>query len=155
MWETSRPCFKPHRGWSGGAIVLGKLPVPGRPTVWMIVGQGPIALAADAGVLDIFTLLYLFSPLSPSRWETARYKLNPKQPTNQPTSNLITGKHSAALILFTANSLFQELVGIKGRKKVLSTVIQIIYTVDGISAESWFQNLESRFSVKILRKIHY
>ena len=23
------------RGWSGGAMVLGKLPVPGRPTTWI------------------------------------------------------------------------------------------------------------------------
>ena len=55
-------------GWSGGAMMLGKLPVPGRPTIWMIVGQGPTALAVGAGggCLDIFTLLYLFSPLSPS-----------------------------------------------------------------------------------------
>ena len=77
-------------------MVLGKLPVPGRPTVWMIVGQGPIALAVGAGggCLDIFTLLYPFSPLSPSLWETTRYRLkyclkgslNPKQPTNQPTN---------------------------------------------------------------------
>ena len=52
-------------------MVLGKLPVPGRPTIWMIVGQGPIALAVGAGCLDIFTLLYPFSPLSPSLWETA------------------------------------------------------------------------------------
>ena len=37
------------RGWSGGAMVLGKLPVPGRPTIWMIVGQGPTALAVGAG----------------------------------------------------------------------------------------------------------
>ena len=37
------------RGWSGGAMGLGKLPVPGRPTFWMIVGQGPIALAVGAG----------------------------------------------------------------------------------------------------------
>ena len=73
-------------------MVLGKLPVPWRPTIWMIVGQGPIALAvgADGGYLDIFTLLYLFSGLSPSLWEMARYRLkyflkgsrNPKQPTN-------------------------------------------------------------------------
>ena len=58
-------------------MVLGKLPVPGRPTIWMIVGQGPIALAVGAGGgwLDIFTLLYLFSSLSPSLWEKARYKL--------------------------------------------------------------------------------
>ena len=78
--------------WSGGAKVLGNLPVPGRPTIWMIVGQGPIALAigAGGGCLDIFTLLFLFSSLSPSLWETARYRLKyclkgPLNPNNQPT----------------------------------------------------------------------
>ena len=30
-------------------MVLGKLPVPGRPTIWIIVGQGPTALAVGAG----------------------------------------------------------------------------------------------------------
>ena len=30
-------------------MVLGKLPVPGRPTIWMTVGQGPIVLAVGAG----------------------------------------------------------------------------------------------------------
>ena len=39
----------PFWGWSGGAKVLGKLPVPGRPTIWIIVGQGPTALAVGAG----------------------------------------------------------------------------------------------------------
>ena len=73
--------------------MLGKLPVPGRPTILITVGQGPTALAVGAGggCLDIFTLIYLFSSLSPSLWETARYRLkyclkgplNPKQPTNQ------------------------------------------------------------------------
>ena len=55
-------------------MVLGKLPVPGRPTIWMIVGQGPIALTvgADGGCLDIFILLCPVYPLSPSLWETAR-----------------------------------------------------------------------------------
>ena len=49
-------------------MVLGKLPVPGRSTIWMMVGQEPIALAVGAGggCLDIFTLLCPFSPLSPS-----------------------------------------------------------------------------------------
>ena len=49
-------------------MVLGKLPVPRRPTIWIRVGQGPTALAVGAGVgcLDIFTLDYPFSPLSPS-----------------------------------------------------------------------------------------
>ena len=49
-------------------MVLGKLPVPGRPTIWMTVGQGPAALAVDAGglCLDIFLssiLSLLFLPL--------------------------------------------------------------------------------------------
>ena len=44
-------------------MVLGKLPVPGRPTVLITVGQGPIALAVGAGGggLDIFTIIYPFS----------------------------------------------------------------------------------------------
>ena len=54
------------RGWSDGAMVLGKLPVPGRPTILITVGQGPIALAEEAGggSLDIFTLIYPFSSFS-------------------------------------------------------------------------------------------
>ena len=73
-------------------MVLGKLPVSGSPTIFITVGQGPIALAVGAGegAFDIFTLIYPF-PLSLSLWETARYRLkyclkgplNPKQPTNQ------------------------------------------------------------------------
>ena len=58
-------------------MVLGKLPVPGRPTILITVGQGPIALAVGAGGggLDIFTLIYPSFPLSPSLWEMARYRL--------------------------------------------------------------------------------
>ena len=73
--------------------MLGKLPVPGRPTIWIRVGQGPTALAVSAGggCLEIFTLDYPVCPLSASLWETSRYRLkyclkgplNPKQPTNQ------------------------------------------------------------------------
>ena len=76
-------------------MVLGTLPVPGRPTIWITVGQGPTALAVAAGrgCLDIFTLVYPFCPLSLSLWERARYRLkycpkellNSNQPTKQPT----------------------------------------------------------------------
>ena len=47
-------------------MVLGKLPVPGRPTILIPVGQGPIVLAVGTGGcgLDIFTLIYPFSPSS-------------------------------------------------------------------------------------------
>ena len=63
-------------GWPGGAMALGNLLVPGRPTVWMIVGLGPTALAVGAGgiCLDIFTLIYP-SLLSSSLWEMARCRL--------------------------------------------------------------------------------
>ena len=52
----------------GGAMVLGKLPVPGRPAIWITVGQGPTALAVSAGggCLDILLssiLSFLFLPL--------------------------------------------------------------------------------------------
>ena len=86
-------------GWSGGTVVLGKPPVPGRSTILITVGQGPIALAVGAGGggLDTFTLIYPFFSASPSLWETARYRLkyclkgllNPNnQPTNKPMFDL-------------------------------------------------------------------
>ena len=45
-------------------MVLGKLPVPGHPTIWITVGQGPAAhaLGAGGGSLDIFTLIYPLFP---------------------------------------------------------------------------------------------
>ena len=87
-------------------MALASLPVPGCPTIWMIVGQGPTSLTVGAGggCLDIFTIICPFSSLSPSLWETARYRLiyclkgplNPKQPINQPTNqgNLIDKTNS-------------------------------------------------------------
>ena len=59
--------LKPEWECSGGAKVLGKLPVPGRPTYCrIVVGQGPTALTVGAGggCLDIFSLVYHFSFLS-------------------------------------------------------------------------------------------
>ena len=88
-------------------MVLGKLPVPGRPTIWITVEQGPTALAVGAGggCLDIFTLIYPFVPLSPSLWGTARYRLkyclkgplNPK-PTNQPIGKWMLSKQQPSFL---------------------------------------------------------
>ena len=57
-------------GWCDGP---GSTSSAGASYDWMIVGQGPILLAVGAGggCLDIYTLLYRFSSLSPSLWETA------------------------------------------------------------------------------------
>ena len=88
-------------GWPGGAMVLGKLSVPGRSTIRITVGQGPTALAVVAviGCLDIFTHIYPFSPLSPSLCETSRYRLKyclkgPLSPktTNQPFSFSVSSR---------------------------------------------------------------
>ena len=58
--------FDSSLGWSGGAMVLGKLPVLGRPTMWISVGQGPTALAVGAGrvvwtflLSSVLSLLFL------------------------------------------------------------------------------------------------
>ena len=53
-------------------MVLGKLPVSGRPTFWMVVGQGPIVLAegTDERCLEFLLssmLSLLFLPLSGRR----------------------------------------------------------------------------------------
>ena len=90
-------------------MVLGKLPVPGRPTILITVGQGPIALAVGAGgVVWTFLLSSILSLRSPSLWETARYRLkycpkgplSPKQPTNQ---LLCTNVSEHIYVLFNLN----------------------------------------------------
>ena len=71
-------------------MVLGKLPVPGRPT--SLDKSRARAVGSDGGCLDIFTLIYPSSPLSPSLWETTRYRLkyclkgSLSQKNNQPTN---------------------------------------------------------------------
>ena len=44
-------------------MVLGKLPVPGRPTIWITVGQGPTAFAVGAGGFFFFFWTFLLSSI--------------------------------------------------------------------------------------------
>ena len=73
----SKTCPLLSRGRSGGAMVLGKLPVSGRPT--NLDSNRARAYCACIrfgwGGLDIISLVYHFSFLSPSLWETVRYRL--------------------------------------------------------------------------------
>ena len=71
--------------------------------IWIGVGQGPFALAVGAGggCLDIFSLVCNFSCLSPSLWETARYRL--KYCLKRPLSPTTTTKQQQAL---GENSIF-------------------------------------------------
>ena len=91
--------FFPHLG--GGRVVRRcwvNFQCQGVLLTWLTEGQGPIVLSVGAGggCLDIFSLIYHFSFLSPSLWETARYRLkyclkgplSPKQPTNKPIPHL-------------------------------------------------------------------
>ena len=94
---NSSPTYEPY-AVGGGRVVRRcwvNFQCRGVLLIWILVGQGPIALAigAGGGCLDVFSLIYHFSFHSPSLWETARYRLkyclkgplNPEQPTNQPT----------------------------------------------------------------------
>ena len=45
-------------------MVPGKLPVPGRPTIWIIVGQGPTVLAVGAGGGGVVWTFFLSSIIS-------------------------------------------------------------------------------------------
>ena len=95
------PCFKKCTfalpSW-GGRVVRWcwvNFQCRGVLLIRIIVWQGPTALAVGAGAgggcLDFFSLIYHFSFLSSSLWETAHYRLKdcltaikPKT-TNQPT----------------------------------------------------------------------
>ena len=73
--------------------MLGKLPVPGRPTDLDYSRARAYCACGRCGwgLFGHFSLIYYFSFLSPPLWETARYRLkyclkgplSPKQPTNQ------------------------------------------------------------------------
>ena len=79
-------------------MLLGSLPVLGRPTILITVRQGPIALAvgADCEGLDIFTLIYPFSSFSlslgdgPIWTEILSQRAVKPETTNQPPH---TGGH--------------------------------------------------------------
>ena len=76
-------------------MVLCKLPVPGPPTNlhYSRTRANCVAVGAGGGGLDIFSLIYHFSFLSPFLWETARYRLKyclkgPLSPTQQTNQSL-------------------------------------------------------------------
>ena len=96
-----KTCTNNYQQQQGGGLVVRwcwvNFQCRGVLLIWSRVGQGPTALAVGAGggCLDIFSLVYQFSLLSPSLRETARYRLkyclkgplSPKQPTNQQQQN--------------------------------------------------------------------
>ena len=79
-------------------MVLGKLPVPGRPTN-LEYSRAKAYCTCSRCRWRLFG--HFFSPLSPSLWETARYRLkyslkeplSPKQPTSQPLTVLVNASY--------------------------------------------------------------
>ena len=71
-------------------MVLGKLPVPGHPTTLDYSRARAYCAGCRCGLFGHFFLSSIISLLSPSLWETARYRLkyclkgplSPIQPTN-------------------------------------------------------------------------
>ena len=82
-------------GWSGDAMVLGNLPVLGRPTNLDLSRARAFCACSRCGwgLFGHFFSRLSFLFLSPSLWEAARYRLkyclkgplSPKQPTNHMT----------------------------------------------------------------------
>ena len=100
---------------AGGAKVLGKLPVPGRPTNldYSRARACCTCISCGLGLFGRFFSPILLSPLPPSLWETARYRLkyclkgplNPKQPTNQPTPNYLHLLYYRETLMFFLSSI--------------------------------------------------
>ena len=97
--------------WLGGVMMLGKLPVPGILLLWVMVGQGPTALAVGVGrgCLDFFFFIYHFHLLSPFLWETAQYRLKYclkgqlNTQNNQPTAGSVGQRLTNWAQLFKAS----------------------------------------------------
>ena len=85
-------------GRSGGATFLGKLPGPGRPTIWMTVGQGSTALAVGAGVGVVWTFLLssIFSFLFWG-WSGGAMVLGKLSVPGRPTIGITVGQGPTAL----------------------------------------------------------
>ena len=90
LWKFLEICS----GWSGGAMVQGKLPVSGRPTNLDLRRARAYCACSMCGwglFRHFFSLLSFILSFSLSLWETARNglkyclkgPLSPKQPTNQ------------------------------------------------------------------------
>ena len=116
--RASCTCSRCGGGGSGGAMVLGKTSSAGASYNLYYSrtrasctcsrceaggGGGGRGCGGLFGCLDIFTLIYhfSFSPLSPSLWEMAQYRLkyclkgllNQKQPTNQRMKKYVVTLH--------------------------------------------------------------
>ena len=125
--------------------------------IWIRVGQGPIALVVGTGggCLDIFSLLCPFSRLSPSLWETARYRLkyclkgplNPKQPTNQTVYDIETYPGLQELPLTGTNFY--------GPKPVRpSKVLLIKNLIESHSLGDGLYKLEASDQILIVHSVH-
>ena len=128
-----------------------------------MVGQGPTALAVGAGggCFGIFSLVYHFSFLSPSLWETAQYRLkyclkgplSPKQPTNQPAKIILTVKSIYVLLKYFTRKMF--LAGIHfGQGFLLIILVSILPACvpryDLISFWTFSSNTSLHFTREVL-----
>ena len=106
-------------------MVLGKLPVPGRPTNLDYSSARAYCACSGCGwgLFEHFTLVYHFSFLSPSLWETARYRLkyclkgplNPNQTNQLLLINLVgygqicLGLSSVVIVIFVKTDVVHSL----------------------------------------------
>ena len=77
-YKSTDPFFKEIMGWSGGAMVLGKLPVPARPT-YLDYSRAKAYCTCSRCRWELYRFfvsrLSVHISVSLSLWETARYRL--------------------------------------------------------------------------------
>ena len=105
-----------------------------------------LAVGAGGGCLDIFSLIYHFSILSPSLWETVRYRLkyclkgplSPKQPTNQlhKIDNLSSLKRAFVTFIFLHKTTFFYLPSMNIYNKYLHSQLRKFLFIFGFIHKS-------------------
>ena len=81
-YDVPFACISPVLGLSGGAMLLGKLPVPGRPTNLDYIMARAYCACRRCGwrlfghFFSLLSFLSSFSISLESLWETTRYRLN-------------------------------------------------------------------------------
>ena len=95
-------------GWSGGVMVLGNLPMPGRPTNLDYSRERAYCACSGCGRgwLDITSLVYHFSFLFLCLWETARCRL--KYCLKGPLNNQPTKSTKNSRMVFVKQITFQN-----------------------------------------------
>ena len=137
-------------GWSGGAIVLGKLPVPRRPT-YLDNSRARAYCACNRCGWGLFGHFYsrLSFLSSPSLWETAQYRLKYclKGPLNQKKQNQPTNPEKELIKQTWHPVLVISLIISNSENALISSTMTLLFQGRQMHIFSMCQNLDNSKTV--------